>query len=198
MSDGLLRESSLHGATAEAGGPVCVETQGIFGVRKLAFHQFDDDRGSIAEVYRTDWGALLPVMQNFTIQRSSANVLRGMRLHCRRDELVVGGIGVSKFGLLDMRSTSPTYLAAEVVEIGDGSIAGLFIPRGVLHGVYSVTATVHFEGRSELWDPADEHGCTWDAPGLRIPWILPDPTVRRRDRDDGGFAGLLAVMSDCA
>jgi dTDP-4-dehydrorhamnose 3,5-epimerase len=197
MSDGVLSESSSHGVAVETGGAVQAEACAIAGVLKLAFHQFDDDRGVIAEVYRADWGALLPPMKNFTLQRSVANVLRGMRLHRRRDEVVVGGIGVTQIGMIDLRPGSPTHLVADVVEIADGPIAGVFVPAGVLHGVYSVTATVHVECRTTLWDPEDEYGCTWDAPGLNIPWVLPNPIVRRRDRDDAGFAALVAMMNAC-
>jgi dTDP-4-dehydrorhamnose 3,5-epimerase len=198
MSDGLHNESSPDGAAVDVGGSVSVQARSIAGVLELAFHRFDDDRGSIAEVYRADWSALLPGMKNFTLQRSNANVLRGMRLHRRHDELVIAGIGVTKIGLLDLRPASPTHLVADVVDIADGPIAGVFVPAGVLHGVYSVTATVHIEGRTTLWDPEDEHGCRWDAPGLCIPWTLPGPSFRRRDRDDGGFAALVALMSPCA
>lgn len=199
MSDGVRTESSSPGVglAAEAGGDVAVLACPIAGVLKLAFHQFDDDRGAIAEVYRADWGALMPAMQNFTLQRSVANVLRGMRLHRRRDEVVIGGIGVTQIGMIDLRPASPTHLVADVIEIADGPIAGVFVPAGVLHGVYSVTATVHVEARSALWDPEDEHGCTWDSPGLSIPWILPNPIVRPRARDDGGFVALVAMMNGC-
>ncbi len=198
MSDGVPSESSSNGVAVETGGSVSAEACAIEGVLRLAFHQFGDERGVIAEVYRGDWGALMPAMKNFTLQRSVANVLRGMRLHLRRDELVVGGIGVTQVGMIDLRPDSPTHLVADVIEIADGPIAGVFVPAGVLHGVYSVTATVHIEARSTLWDPEDERGCTWDAPGLSIPWMLPDPIVRKRDRDDGGFAALVALMNACA
>jgi hypothetical protein len=33
---------------------------------------------------------------------------------------------------------------------------------------------------------------------LKIPWVLPDPIVRQRDRDDAGFAALVAMMNACA
>jgi dTDP-4-dehydrorhamnose 3,5-epimerase len=197
MDDGLLRKSSST-ATIDAGGSASVRTRPIAGVLELECHRFDDDRGTIAEIYRSDWIELLPPLQNLTLQRSAANVLRGMRLHRRHDELVVGGIGVTKIGLLDMRPASPTHLVADVVDIPDGVVTGVFIPAGVLHGVYSVTETVHIEGRTTLWDADDESGCTWDAPGLRIPWTLPDPIVRRRDGDQDGYAALLAMMSACA
>jgi dTDP-4-dehydrorhamnose 3,5-epimerase len=199
MSDGVQTESSSRGtgADVDAGGAVAVLACPIAGALKLAFHQFDDDRGVIAEVYRADWGALMPAMQNFTLQRSVANVLRGMRLHRRRDEVVIGGIGVTQIGMIDLRPASPTHLVADVIEIADGPIAGVFVPAGVLHGVYSVTATVHVEARSALWDPEDEHGCIWDSPGLNIPWILPNPLVRKRERDDAGFAALVAMMNGC-
>jgi len=199
MSDGIRTESSSRGADADvdAGGAVAVLACPIAGVLKLAFHQFDDDRGAIAEVYRADWGALMPTMQNFTLQHSVANVLRGMRLHRRRDEMVIGGIGVTQLGMIDLRPASATYLVADVIEIADGPIAGVFVPAGVLHGVYSVTATVHLEARSALWDPEDEAGCTWDSPGLSIPWILPNPIARSRSRDDAGFAALVAMMNGC-
>ena len=198
MSDGIPIESSSHGVAAEAGGAVAVEACAIDGVLKLAFHQYDDDRGVIAEVYRADWCELLPAMKNFTLQRSVATVLRGMRLHRRRDEVVIGGVGATQIGMIDLRPGSPTHLLADVVEIADGPIAGVFVPAGVLHGVYSVTATVHIEARTTLWDPEDEHGCTWDSPGLSIPWILPNPIVRKRDGDDVGFAALVAMMNACA
>jgi dTDP-4-dehydrorhamnose 3,5-epimerase len=198
MSDGVPTESSSSSAAADVGGAVAVRACPIAGVLKLAFHQFDDDRGAIAEVYRADWGALMPAMQNFTLQRSVANVLRGMRLHRRRDEVVIGGIGVTQIGRIDLRPGSPTHLVADVIAIADGPIAGVVVPAGVLHGVYSVTATVHVEARSSLWDPEDEHGCTWDSPGLTIPWILPNPLVRKRERDDEGYAALVAMMNGCA
>jgi dTDP-4-dehydrorhamnose 3,5-epimerase len=198
MNDGLLVESCSTARTIDAGRSASVRARAIAGVLELGCHRYDDDRGTIAEIYRSDWAELLPPMQNFTLQRSAANVLRGMRLHRRHDELVVGGIGVTKIGLLDMRPASPTHLLGDVVDIPDGSVTGVFIPAGVLHGIYSVTETVHVEARTTLWDPQDENGCTWDAPGLRIPWNLRDPIVRRRDGDEDGFAALLALMSACA
>ena len=198
MGDGVFSESSSGGIALEPGGAVALEACAIAGVLKLAFHHFDDDRGDIAEFYRADWVELFPAMKNFTFQRSIPNVLRGMRLHCRRDELVVGGIGVTKIGMLDLRPGSKTHLVADVIEIPDGPIAGVFVPAGVLHGVYSVTSTVHIEGRTTLWDPEDEHGCRWDAPGLSIPWHLPNPIVRKRDRDDAGVGALLYLMAACA
>jgi dTDP-4-dehydrorhamnose 3,5-epimerase len=198
MNDGLPGESCSAAKPIDAGGSASVRSRAIDGVLELGCHRYDDERGTIAEIYRSDWIALIPPMQNFTLQRSAANVLRGMRLHLGHDELVVGGIGDTKIGLLDMRPASPTHLVAEVVEIPDGPVTGVFIPAGVLHGIYSVTATVHVEARTTLWDPADERGCTWDAPGLRIPWILPNPLVRRRDGDDDGYAALVSLMSACA
>lgn len=197
MDDGVFKSSSA-GATIDAGGAVSIRSRPITDVLELEFHRFDDERGTIAEIYRGDWGELLPAMKNLTLQRSAANVLRGMRLHRRHDEIVIGGIGVTKIGLLDMRPASPTHLAADVVDIPDGIIAGVFIPAGVLHGVYSVTETVHVEGRTTLWDPDDESGCTWDSPGLQIPWELPNPIVRKRASDPDGFGALLALMSACA
>jgi dTDP-4-dehydrorhamnose 3,5-epimerase len=198
MDDGVLGESCSTAGTIDAGGSVSVRARPITGVLELGCHRYDDARGTIAEIYRSDWIELIPPMQNFTLQRSAANVLRGMRLHRRHDELVVGGMGDTKIGLFDMRPASPTHLVADVVDIPDGSVTGVFIPAGVLHGIYSVTATVHVEARTTLWDPADENGCTWDAPGLRIPWNLSHPIVRRRDGDADGFAALLALMSACA
>ena len=68
-----------------------------------------------------------------------------------------------------------------VVEL-DGTVPqALFIPHGVAHGFYCQTSSIHLLGVSHYFDPADELGCHWADPALKIPW--PSSVVQLSDRD---------------
>ena len=84
-------------------------------------------------------------------------------------------------GLADIRPSSPTYMASEVVEIGDQNPMGVFIPVGIAHGFVAVTGATLFYIVDNYYDGSDEHGVAWNDPQLNVPWGLSDLDLTEPD-----------------
>lgn len=161
-------------------------------LRPLTMHA--DARGCFTEVFRQHWDVgLQPVQWN--IVRSVPNVLRGVHLHRRHADYLTILTGRALVGLCDLRPESPTHGVAGLVEMVGDDLAGLEIPPGVAHGFYFVESSLHLYAVTHYWDHADELGCRWNDPDLRIPWPIRDPLLSPRDQQLGSLAELLDQLT---
>jgi dTDP-4-dehydrorhamnose 3,5-epimerase len=158
----------------------------------VAAHPLDphrDERGVFTELFRESWGlSVAPVQWNAV--RSEANVLRGVHAHWRHSDYLTLVAGRATIGLHDLREGSPTEGLGATVELAAESASALVIPTGVAHGFYFHEPSIHVYAVTHDWDPADELGCRWDDPKLRIPWPCDDPLLSDRDRRLGSLSGL--------
>lgn len=160
------------------------------GVRLHPLQSHVDDRGSMTEVFREEWGAgVRPVQWNFF--RSAAGALRGVHVHVVHDDVAIPLEGRVTLGLRDVREASPTYGLSIALDLSGEARSFVVIPRGVLHGFLFHEATTLLVGVTSYYDPADDVPCLWSDPELGVPWPAVPSVVSDRDRTAPPFSELL-------
>ena len=150
----------------------------IPGVEHLALDVLEDHRGFFVETYRAVWLAGRFVQSNLSLTRAGS--LRGLHYHLAQDDLwtVLDGDGTA--ALVDLRGSSPAYLAIERVGLRRG--VAVFIPAGVAHGFEAHRDLLLAYQVSTYYDGTDELGVAWDDPDLAVPWRVEAPILSDRDR----------------
>lgn len=156
-----------------------------------------DTRGSLTEIFRTDWlgsSAMKPKQANLSV--SKKGVLRGLHYHHQQTDYwfcVRGGVRVM---LVDLRQGSPTWRESYTTELYEDDPQLLVIPSGVAHGYYALSnmALIYFV--DALYDGTDEQGVLWCDKDLSLPWkINGSPIVSERDRKNPEFCRLFEKKS---
>ena len=92
----------------------------IAGVKFAHLRAFGDERGRFMETFRKAW---FPERSWEIVQAnrsdSKAGVLRGLHYHFHQVDYWYCPFGIARVGLADLRRSSPTYGASQVLEIGD-------------------------------------------------------------------------------
>jgi dTDP-4-dehydrorhamnose 3,5-epimerase len=159
------------------------ESQLITGVFMAHLRPFTDERGRFMETFRKEW---FPQRTWEKVQTnrvdSKVGVLRGLHYHHHQvDYWYVSG-GKIRAGLVDLRPSSPTYMAAQTVEMGDENQIGLFIPVGVAHGYLTLTEAIHTYVVDNYYDGQDEYGVAWNDTDLGLDWQeTTQPLISARD-----------------
>ena len=157
----------------------------IAGVKFTHLRAFGDERGRFLETFRKDW---FPERSWDRLQTnrsdSIAGVLRGLHYHFKQVDYWYCPKGILRVGLADLRPSSPTFKASQVIEIGDDNQMGVFIPVGVAHGFYAVTDVTLTYLVDNYYDGADELGVAWNEPELAVPWGVVDPILSGRDQQN--------------
>ncbi|OVE74993.1 dTDP-4-dehydrorhamnose 3,5-epimerase [bacterium E08(2017)] len=99
-----------------------------------------DDRGWLAEIFRTDETdpEVLPVMTYLSITKPG--IARGPHAHSEQtDTFAFPGPGDFKLSLWDNRSESPTYKTAQEIIVGESNPAIIIVPPGVVHGYRNIS-----------------------------------------------------------
>lgn len=164
----------------------------IDGLRVIDLTPIGDGRGSLTTIYRADPSPPLP---QWNLVRTGPNALRGCHVHTHYDEYYVPISGPMFFGFADVRADSPTYLARFALQ-WDGRDQVVYVPRGVLHGVYCEAPSVLAYGLTALYTGEGEFGCRWDAADLRIDWPATAPVLSERDSGAGSLAELVAAFTE--
>jgi dTDP-4-dehydrorhamnose 3,5-epimerase len=155
----------------------------IEGVKFAHLTAFGDERGRFMETFRKDW---FPerTWEIFQTNRSDskAGVLRGLHYHFRQVDYWCCVAGILRVGMADLRRSSPTWRASQVIEIGDGNLTGVFIPPGVAHGFYAVTDVTLTYIVDNYYDGGDELGVLWNDPALAVAWGVESPILSARDQ----------------
>ena len=109
-----------------------IETS-IAGVLRQQLDTKTDERGMLVELYRSDWGGVVPAMVYHSI--TLPGVERGPHEHRQQtDVLVFPGPGYFKLRLADNRRESPTHGQELAAVVGGYNPSVWIIPPGVIHG----------------------------------------------------------------
>ncbi|MEM7030616.1 MAG: dTDP-4-dehydrorhamnose 3,5-epimerase [Chloroflexota bacterium] len=158
------------------------ESEAINGVFSVNLKAFADNRGRFTETFRKTWFPQRS-WDNIQTNRSDSHkgVLRGLHYHRHQVDYWYVPYGQLRVGLADLRPDSPTYLATELVEMGEENEIGLFIPSEVAHGFYALTDVTLTYIVDNYYNPADELGVHWNDPDLNLAWGTTNPIVSERD-----------------
>jgi dTDP-4-dehydrorhamnose 3,5-epimerase len=152
---------------------------------------FEDERGRFLETFRKEW---FPQRSWDIIQSnrsdSKAGVLRGLHYHANQVDYWYVVSGAIRVGLCDLRTASPTYLAHQMIEMGDSNPIGLFIPVGVAHGYLALTDATLIYIVDSYYNSADEFGVAWNDPTLNLPWGVDTPVLSERDTHNPLFKDI--------
>ena len=111
----------------------------IEGVEIIPLERHSDERGWLAELYRSDEvnGNLAPAMGYISITKPG--VSRGPHEHTdQSDRFCFAGPGKFEVRLWDNRSDSPTYLNRQTIAVGEDNPSVITIPPGVVHGYRNI------------------------------------------------------------
>ncbi|GBE20927.1 dTDP-4-dehydrorhamnose 3,5-epimerase [bacterium BMS3Bbin01] len=153
----------------------------IDGVSHLRLERHEDSRGFLVETFRASWFEL-PTFVQANLSRSKKGVLRGLHYHQGQEDLWFVPDGRVFVALVDLRSTSPTFMAHETFELsGPRSV---HIPVGVAHGFYATTDALMSYFVTNYYDGSDEHGVAWNDPDIAIEWPDDHPILSDRDQNN--------------
>jgi len=155
----------------------------IEGVYTVTIKPYEDARGRFMETFRREW---FPWINWDRIQGnrsdSKPGVLRGLHYHHHQIDYWYVPNGVIRVALVDLRPSSPTYLATHMFEIGDSNNMGVFVPEGVAHGFLALTnATLMYMVNNYYNGGKDELGVAWNDPVFNLPWGVSAPMLSPRD-----------------
>lgn len=144
--------------------------------------------GCAIDLFDGDDHTLDPVQWNFVASRP--NTLRGVHVHLRHADYLTVARGDLLIGLHDMRPWSATHGQSAFVTLSAEKPEAITIPPGVAHGFYAAETTDHIYAVDQYWDPADELGCRWNDPQLKLDWPADNPGLSARDAEAESYALL--------
>lgn len=163
----------------------------IQGVLTVRLQAFGDARGRFMETFRKEW---FPQVSWDRLQSnrsdSKAGVLRGLHYHFKQVDYWYALGGRIRVGLVDLRRSSPSYLRAATVDLGEENPLGLFIPVGVAHGFAALTDCTLMYIVNNYYDGADEFGIAWNDPQAAIDWGIQAPALSQRDSSSPFIADI--------
>jgi dTDP-4-dehydrorhamnose 3,5-epimerase len=175
-----------------------IETN-LAGVWELRPKVFSDARGFFMETYNREAFAKLGIEDSFVQDnhsRSSKGTLRGLhyQLHHSQAKLCRVVEGEALDVAVDIRAGSPHFGKWASVLLSSKEHNQIYIPRGFAHGFLALTDSVQFLYKcDEFYNPADEHGVSWNDPTLNISWGFANPLVSEKD---AGFSRLADVRPE--
>jgi dTDP-4-dehydrorhamnose 3,5-epimerase len=159
------------------------ESNIIAGVQIVHLQSYRDDRGRFMETFRKEWFPQR-TWDNIQCNRSDSKqgVLRGLHYHHHQVDYWYVQKGHMRVGLVDIRSSSPTYLNAQTIDISETNELGLFIPAGVAHGFAALTnVTLIYIVDNYFNGGGDENGVAWNDRAFNLDWGINDPILSERD-----------------
>jgi len=160
------------------------------GVSLFPLKMHPDSRGILTEVYRESWlGSIHPLQ--WSVISSDRNVLRGVHVHRKHTDYLLHIRGSALLALRDLRNGSPTEGLVSLLEATESKLEVILIPPGVAHGIYFREPSTQILAVTEYWNPADEVGCHYADPALKIPWPGNAPILSERDRGSPPLSEIL-------
>jgi dTDP-4-dehydrorhamnose 3,5-epimerase len=154
----------------------------IDGVYIVSLQSITDERGRFVETFRREWIPGCNEMVQANRSDSRGGVLRGLHYHLFQADYWYAPSGRAVAALYDFRESSPTSAATELIEFGDASPVGIYIPPGVAHGFYALSDVVMTYLVDQYFDGSDELGIRWDDPQVGVAWPEGERTLSERDR----------------
>ena len=155
----------------------------ISGVQIVHLKSFSDERGRFMETFRKEW---FPQRTWDIIQcnrsDSRQGILRGLHYHHQQVDYWYVPKGHIRVGLVDIRSSSPTFLNSQTFDINEKNEIGLYIPVGVAHGFAALTdVTLIYIVDNYFDDGSDENGVAWNDEAFNLDWGISRPVLSERD-----------------
>jgi dTDP-4-dehydrorhamnose 3,5-epimerase len=174
-------------------GPRRWKVPEIEGVERIQLESHADAGGVSAQVFHRGWQlAIHPVQWNAV--QSEANVLRGVHAHVVHEDYLVLLKGQMLLGLRDLRPGSTTEGNTAMLDLKAGHLEAVRIPPGVAHGFYFARSSLLLYCVSHYWTLADELGCHWADPELRLDWPVREPLLSQRDASAGSLRELMDTL----
>ena len=158
------------------------ESERIRGVYIVPLHAFADSRGYFFESFRQAWLPGMPAMIQGNVSFSKTGVLRGMHYHLHQADFWLAPSGHVRAALYDLRASSPTRGASQLLDLGEAHPFGLYIPAGVAHGFFTLAPSLMTYLVDRYYDNSDEHGVRWDDPALGLAGACAIRSSRRETR----------------
>jgi len=156
----------------------------IDGAFVLQPEPIDDERGFFARIWEHEalavHGLQTAIVQANIAYNKAKGTLRG--LHFQRPphaevKVVRCTAGVVYDVVLDLRPSSPTYLASFAIELSALNRLAVYVPAGLAHGYQTLTdntETTYFH--SVAYSRDSSSGVRWNDPAFGIEW---PPEARR-------------------
>jgi dTDP-4-dehydrorhamnose 3,5-epimerase len=167
----------------------------IAGVFEVLADPIQDERGFFARVWCVRELAARGIADRFVQASVSQNTRKGTvrGFHFQRPPSMEGKLVRCEQGkicdiALDLRPTSPTFLAHVAVELDDRTSNALFIPPGVAHCFQTLEDDCRvLYTMTDFYEPGLADGVRWNDPAFAIALPLPVSVISERDRDYPDF-----------
>jgi dTDP-4-dehydrorhamnose 3,5-epimerase len=115
-----------------------IEENNIDGVIITKLNVLKDERGWLAEIYRSDEIDLIPAMAY--VSYTKVGVKRGPHEHVMQSDIfILVGPGDFELSLWDNRKESNTFGKHMKFVVGESNCARVIVPPGVVHGYKSIS-----------------------------------------------------------
>lgn len=171
------------------------EQLSIDGLLRIHTGAFEDQRGSVNEIYREDVFRAAGIRNTFLQDNYSIShrgVLRGIHVQVKHPQakLLIVLSGAIFDVVVDLRPGSSTFMSMECLNISELDSTQLLIPPGCAHGFLSLAEhTIVLWKTTDVFRPGGELGIRWDDEHLGVPW--PDLDIKfllsERDRNLPAF-----------
>jgi dTDP-4-dehydrorhamnose 3,5-epimerase len=162
----------------------------IPGAYTIGLDPIADDRGFFARTWCKHeferLGLCADIAQCSISVNARKGTLRGMHLQRPPHEetkVVRCTTGAIFDVVLDLRRTSPTFLAWHGVELSATNRLAVYIPAGCAHGFQTLEDGCEVAYQiSEFYHPECSHSVRWDDRAFAIRWPLPVAVMSAADR----------------
>jgi dTDP-4-dehydrorhamnose 3,5-epimerase len=180
--------------------PMLVEPTDLPDVLILTPRRFGDARGWFAETWNAarmaEAGLDLPWVQDNHSLSAAKGTLRGLHFQSpprAQDKLVRCTAGAILDVAVDIRTGSPSYGRWVAVELSAENGRQLFVPKGFLHGLLTLTDGAEVQYKcTDYYSPDHDGAVRWDDPALGIDWGITTPILSDKD----ARAPLLAEIAN--
>jgi dTDP-4-dehydrorhamnose 3,5-epimerase len=163
----------------------------------LELKKFEDERGFFARSWcqkEFEEHGLVPcVVQANVSYNVKQGTLRGMHYQAApyaETKLVRCTRGALYDVIVDVRSSSPTYMQWFGVELSADNYKMLYVPEGFAHGFITLVDDTEATYQvSQFYTPGAERGLRYNDPLFAIEWPLPAAVISDKDSNWGDFAG---------
>jgi len=163
------------------------------GCKRFPLAPHSDERGSLVELFREEWGVgLSPVQWNLV--HSEPHTLRGFHVHLENFDYLSVISGTMDLRIVDLRKDSSTFGDSFHLLLQASSPEAVVVPPGVGHAFYFSEKASHIYGLSEHWSLAHHLGCRWDDPDLGLGWSIKNPLLSEQDRNAPSLAEIKPVL----